>query len=196
MYGLIVNSPVFKNMFIVGKGEGASIQLDHPASVIEDFLDTVYVTKPKTILRDLEFRRGLALLHFVDPYGAETMQEQLLERLLAVAKDFEAFDVLVYASDRDDWSLATRAVNSIKYEPVHHARHYSRPQVPHVIQPTIEYYIERLSPAMQMALLKAIVYKGISLDKSTNWQTVSEGFVKKAPRQAKRRWVQRPTCRY
>lgn len=78
----------------------------------------------------------------------------------------------MYASQKDDWDLAVRAVKVATND---------RDAYSHFTSTTFERYLDRLSHDMQLALLRALTCKSGSLHIPLYWTNVDKGFVKPAP---------------
>lgn len=171
---LTSGSTVFRDMLSLtdhGATENLPIKFEAPQSVLVDFLDTVSVSRVEQHLSCLEFDRTIALARFTHIYGGDALHEKVIAQLLRVGVGTAAFELLVYASERDDWALATKALRNVG----------GGIYVPHYfgnMPAKLEEYLDRLTPDMQLALLKALACKSGSLYIPSNWSDIHKGFVK------------------
>jgi hypothetical protein len=161
--------------------ESSIIDIDHSAAVIETFLDLASVSKP--ILPNMTLRQCDRLLEFIEQFDCKVFFSMVRLRLcqLVITPNRKA-QMLIAASDRDDWEMGRTALAGIDVGVVKWIR--GSPM-------GLQGYLDHLEPKWRrtvMDLLFFRIMKGGTI--IHDWSKLSEDLRDPGPSGTKRKYAQ------
>jgi hypothetical protein len=170
------------------KSTGAStIQIDHPAAIIEIFLDLASVSQPN--LTPIYLAQCRDLLVFVEQFDCRVLTHKVRLRLCELVESAEdCAETFVAASDRDDWFMGRAALGRLRGFVVDAIRRRSATG--------IKSYFDRLRLSWRQKMVELVLFplaQGAAEFYDWNWSRFAPDFQRPStpPEKRKRRYVER-----
>jgi hypothetical protein len=193
LYQELISSAVFESMKEIPAPVGdestspSTIQIDHPAAIIEIFLDLASVSQPN--LAPIYLAQCRDLLVFVEQFDCRVLTHKVRLRLCELVESAEdCAEVFVAASDRDDWVMGRAALGRVRSSVVYHIRARS--------VTGIKTYFDRLRPSWRQKMVELVLFplaQGTAKSYDWDWSLYAPDFQRPAtpPEKRKRRYVER-----